>query len=294
MEQNALGYTIKYIDDLLRLIDRSDGRLRLVRDAEQLEQAVDSDELGLILHIEGAEAISPSLKELRPLYELGLRSLGIVHARRNIFGAGVPIPWSPTGVIHGIPQSMHDYGLRNGRELPAAESGLTDIGRELVWECQRLGIVVDVSHLTPQGLADTLGVSRLPVIASHSCAHAVAAHPRNLSDAELQKLAGNGGLIGMNFMVVFVRPDMKRETDVPVDAVLKHIDHIVNTIGDEHIAIGTDFDGAVMPDSLHDATTMPKLVTELDRTLGYSEDRIARICNGNFKRVLTEAWKGIK
>lgn len=291
VEINALGYAMKYMDDLLRFIDRSDGELELVRTADQLRTVLDSSTLGLILHLEGAEPISPSLKELRVLYEVGLRSLGIVHARRNIFGAGVPIPWSPTGQIHGIPRSMHDYGLRNGRTLDPPVQGLTDLGRELVYECQQLGIVVDVSHLTEQGFYDVLGVAQRPVIASHSCAQAVSPHPRNLTDDQLRALAANGGVVGMNLMVVFVRPDMTRDTDTPIEAVLAHIDHMVNVIGDEHVGIGTDFDGAVMPDSVRDATLMKDLVAAMEKQLGYSEERVERICNGNFVRVLQDAWK---
>ncbi len=292
VEINPLGYAMKYLDDLLRMIDRSHGDLELIRDADQLAANLASDALGLILHLEGAEPISPSLKELRVLYEVGVRSIGLVHARRNIFGAGVPIPWATTGNIHGIPRSMHDYGLRNNRQLPVAVQGLTDLGRELVWECQRLGIVVDVSHLTGQGFDDVLEAAVLPVIASHSCAHALSPHPRNLTDEQLKRLAANGGVVGMNFMVVFLRPDMQRDADVPIDLILEHIDHVVQTVGDEHVGFGTDFDGAVMPKSVSDATKMPEVVQAMHTQLGYSDERVARVCHGNFERVLRAAWAG--
>lgn len=289
-ETNALAYMIKYVDDALRLVDRSDGDISLVRTADQLDSSFDGGPFAFVLHLEGAEPVSKSLKELRPLYELGVRSIGIVHARTSIFGSGVPIPWAATGSIHGLPRSVHDFGLRNGRPQPFPTTGLTDAGRELVYECQRLGITVDVSHLTEEGFWDTLRAASRPVIASHSSAHAIAPHPRNLTDKQLHALADQGGVLGINFFVCFIRPDGARDPGTPLKQVLAHIDHAVKVAGEEHVGIGTDFDGAVMPNSVADATKMVDVVRAMSSELGYSDDRIARICNGNFRRVLRDTW----
>jgi membrane dipeptidase len=289
-ETDPLGYMTKYMDDALRLIDRSDGAISLVRTADQLDRSFDGGPFSLVLHLEGAEPVSRSLKELRPLYEMGVRSIGIVHARTNAFGSGVPIPWATGGLIHGVPRSVHDFGLRNGRPSPFPTAGLTELGRELVYECQRLGIAVDVSHLTEQGFWDTLDAATRPVIASHSSAHAVAPHPRNLTDKQLRVLADRGGVVGVNFFVCFIRPDGSRDPDTPLEQVLAHIDHMVNLIGDDHVGIGTDFDGAVMPNSVADATKMIDVVRAMSTDLKYSDERIARICNENFRRVLRDCW----
>lgn len=289
VETDAVGYAIKYFDDLLRLGDRAGGAAAIVRTADDLDRCFEDGTFALVPHFEGAEPISRSLKELRLFYEAGLRSLGIVHARANLFGDGVPVPWAKDKV-HGVPTSQHDWGLRNGRQLPVATAGLTDLGRELVYECQQLGIVVDVSHLTWQGFWDTLEVSQRPLIASHSSAHAICPHDRNLSDDMLRALANHGGVVGINFMVVFVRPDMKRDPDLPVELLLDHISHCVNVMGDDHVGIGTDFDGAVMPSCIDDASKLPLLVEGMRTYLKYDDERIAKICNGNFRRVLREAW----
>ncbi|HEY7146799.1 MAG TPA: membrane dipeptidase [Streptosporangiaceae bacterium] len=289
-ETNPLGYMTKYVDDALRLVDRADGAIWLVRTADQLDRCFDGGPFAFVLHLEGAEPVSRSLKELRPLYEMGVRSIGVVHARTSIFGSGVPIPWATTGQIHGLPRSVHDFGLRNGRPQPFPTTGLTEAGRELVHECQRLGITVDVSHLTEKGFWDTLSAATRPVIASHSSAHAVAPHPRNLTDEQLRALAGQGGVAGINFFVCFIRPDGARDTDTPLEQILAHIDHAVKVAGEEHVGIGTDFDGAVMPDCVPDASRMTGVVRAMSSQLGYSDDRIARICNGNFRRVLRDTW----
>ncbi|MDR0359907.1 MAG: dipeptidase [bacterium] len=289
-ESNPLQYMMKYADDALRLVDRADGQIALIRTADELDACFEGGRFAFVLHLEGAEPVSKSLKELRPLYELGVRSIGIVHARTNMFGSGVPIPWSPTGVIHGLPQSVHDYGLRNRRPQPFPATGLTELGREFVYECQRLGIAVDVSHLTEDGFWDTVDTATRPVIASHSSAHAVAPHPRNLTDKQLRALAGKGGVVGINFFVCFIRPDGARDPDTPLEQVLAHIDHVVNVVGDEHVGIGTDFDGAVMPTCVGDARKMADVVRAMSTQLKYSNERIERICNGNFRRVLRDCW----
>lgn len=289
IETNALGYAMKYFDDLLRLVDRSDGAVALIRTADELDTAVETGAFSMIPHLEGAEPISRSLKELRVLYEAGLRSVGIVHARPNLFGEGVPIPRRPD-VIHGVPASQHSWGLRNGRQLPPPVTGLTDLGRELVYECQQLGIVVDVSHLTPRGFWDVVECSTRPFVATHSSVHAICDQARNLTDDQLKAVADADGVVGINFFVCFLRPDKLRDPDTPLELVLQHIDYAVKLIGDRHVAIGTDFDGADMPNSVSDATKMIDVVRGMRDQLGYDDERLERICNGNWRRVLRAAW----
>jgi membrane dipeptidase len=267
-ERDARGVAAEQVNDLLRTIDRSEGRMRLVRDAAQLRACLAGDGFGAIMHFEGADPISEDLRELRWYYEAGLRSLGIVWSRSTVFGHGVQL----------------------GRGYQPPTSGLTDAGKHLVEECNRLGIVVDVSHLNEAGFWDVASVATKPFIASHSDAFAISPHQRNLTDEQIRAIAKADGAIGINLANSFIRPDRGRETDTTLAMVVAHIDHIVGLVGDRHIAIGTDFDGTDVPEVLADATKLPLLLQELRRK-GYSDAMLEQVTHGNFVRVLEAVWK---
>ncbi len=266
-ERDARATAASEIDDLLRTVDRADGQVRLVRTTDDLRRCLAGEAFGAILHFEGADPISPDLRELRMYYEAGLRSLGIVWSRSTAFGHGV--------------------SLRGDGSIP--ETGLTEAGRNLVAECNRLGILIDVSHLNVAGFWDVVETCKRPFVATHSDAFAVAAHPRNLNDEQLRALAAAGGCTGINLANSFIRPDRSRDRSTTLEMVVAHIDHIVRLVGDEHVAIGTDFDGTEVPEVLSDATRLPLLLRELKRR-GYSDDSIERITHGNFLRVLEQVW----
>jgi len=267
-ESDARGAAASEIDDLLRTIDRSDGQVRLVRTVADLEGCLRGDAFGAILHFEGADPIGADLRELRLYYEAGLRSLGIVWSRSTVFGHGVP----------------------PGKGAPPPETGLTEAGRNLVAECNRLGIVVDVSHLNVAGFWDVVQTSTKPFIATHSDAFGVAPHVRNLNDDQLLALAAADGCAGINLTNSFVRPDLGFDRSTSLEMVAAHIDYIVKLVGDRHVAIGSDFDGADMPEVLCDATRLPLLLRELKRRR-YSDDALERITHGNFMRVLSQVWR---
>ncbi len=262
----ALPTVLSQMNQLLRLIDRSEGQLRLVRTTADLDACLRDDTLGLIMHFEGADPIRADLTELRVFYEAGLRSLGLVWSRPTVFGYGV--------MFRG----------------PTPEDGLTDAGKELVRECNRLGILVDVSHLNVPGFWDVAAVCEGPFVATHSNAYSVAPHIRNLTDDQLKALAEHDGLTGINLGVGFIRPDRGRDPSIPIEMVVEHIDHIVKVVGDRHVAIGTDYDGARPPDVLGDVTKLPVLFREL-KARGYGDDAMERICQGNFLRVLRQVWR---
>src|SRR5579875_940812 len=267
-ERDPRGTAAREVDDLLRTIDRSHGQMRLIRTAADLRACLAGEAFGAILHFEGADPISEDLRELRWYYEAGLRSLGIVWSRPTVFGHGVP--------------------LRRGEE--PSRQGLTPAGKLLVEECNRLGIVVDVSHLNEAGFWDVVAVSKKPFIASHSDAYAIAPHPRNLTDEQIRAIAHADGAIGINLANSFVRPDCSRDPSTTIERVVAHIDHIVQLVGDRHVAIGTDFDGTDVPEALHDATRLPLLLRALKQR-GYSDDALERIAHGNFARVLEAVWR---
>jgi membrane dipeptidase len=260
---HALIETLRAVDLLKRTVVASDGQMELIRDYDQLVSCLDRRVFGAIMHFEGAEAIDPEFVVLRLAYELGLRSLGLVWSRPTIFAEGV----GPENHGHG----------------------LTGLGRELVAQCNNMGILIDVSHLNEPGFWDVIAESTKPIVASHSNARAVCDHERNLTDRQIKELAKNGGLMGINYAVGFLVEGARSGSEVPLSVLVDHIDHIVNLVGIEHVALGSDYDGAGVPDALKDAAHDWAIVEELARR-GYDDDAIAKICRDNWLRVLKEVW----
>jgi len=263
LPQSALIQTFRGVDLLKRTLAASNGQMVLIRTVAQLVECLEHGLFGTILHYEGAEAIDPEFATLRLSYELGLRSLGLVWSRPNIFAEGV--------------------GPDNRNR------GLTGLGRQLVRECNQLGILIDVSHLNEAGFWDVLATSTRPIVASHSNARALCNVERNLTDEQIQALAQSGGLIGINFHVGFVVEGAMSGADVPLAAVVDHIDHIAGLVGVDHVAFGSDFDGATMPEQLRDAAHLGNLIDELQRR-GYDDQAIAKICRDNWLRVFRAVW----
>ena len=260
---HALIQTLLAVDLLKRIIDKSDGQMELITSHDQLVRCLNAGVFGAILHYEGAEAIDPDFAVLRLSYELGLRSLGLVWSRPTIFAEGV--------------------GPENRGK------GLTGLGRELVRNCNEMGILLDVSHLNEPGFWDLIEASEKPFVASHSNARAVCDHERNLTDRQIKALAEKGGLMGINYATGFLVKGAQRSSDVPLSVLVDHIDHIVNLVGIDYVALGSDYDGAGVPESLKDAAHDWAIVEELDRR-GYDRDSIAKICRDNWLRVLKEVW----
>jgi membrane dipeptidase len=265
-EQNPVGYSIQEMHDYLSICDRSQGQVRAVRTVAELDRALDDGAFAGIIHFEGADPISYSLKELRVFYEAGLRSLGVVWSRPTIFGYGV--------MFQG----------------PQPEQGLTDAGFALVEACNGLGILLDVSHLNPAGFWDLARATQKPFVATHSSVKAISPHVRNLDDEQIRIVAEQDGTIGINFANPFLRPDTAANDDTPLDLVVSHFEHIVNLVGDRHVSIGSDYDGTGVPRELKDAAHLPALLRAF-KARGWSDDRIERICNGNFRRVLAAVWR---
>lgn len=264
--QQAVGAMLSL---LVRMERQSAGRLAICRDAADIDTAMANDVLATVLHLEGAEPIDTDFEFLDVLYAAGLRSLGPVWSRPNAFGHGVPFrcPSSP------------DTG-----------PGLTDAGKELVRACNRLGILIDVSHLNERGFWDIVATSDAPIVATHSNAHAVSPHSRNLTDKQLDAIAETGGMVGVNFAVAFLRPDGRRDVDTPIDLVVDHIAHILERVGEDKVGFGSDFDGTDIPAEIGHVGNLQKLVAAM-RTRGFGEPLIEKICFRNWLRVLRRTWK---
>ena len=265
----ARTLTIKGIASLFRLEAQSEGQIKVVRTADELTAALGQNVIAAVLHFEGAEAIDPDLDALEVFYQTGLRSLGLAWSRPNVFAHGVPFkfPGSP------------DTG-----------PGLSDAGRQLVKACNRLGILIDLAHISEQGFWDTAGISQAPLAVTHTGAHALCASTRNLTDKQLDAIKASDGVLGVNFHVGFLRQDGRREPNTPLAEIVRHIDYIAQRIGVEHVAFGSDFDGAIMPSELGDVAGMPKLLHSL-RNHGYDEDALRKITHENWIRVLRKTWK---
>ena len=253
---------------LLRIEQQSKGRVRICRDVDDIEQSLNDGALAPVLHIEGAEAIDPEFALLEVLHAGGLRSLGPVWSRPNAFGHGVPFrcPSSP------------DTG-----------PGLTDLGKELVRRCNQLGILVDLSHLNERGFWDVAAISNAPLVATHSNAHALCPHARNLTDQQLAAIRDTGGLVGVNFATSFLRPDGRQDADTPTDLVIAHAEHLIAQLGEDGVAFGSDFDGATIPAGIKNAAGLPVLV-EIMRARGFGDELIEKICYRNWLRVLRKTF----
>lgn len=254
----------------LRGLAREVPGFRLCRDAGAIEAAMAAGEFAAVMHMEGAEAIDEGLDALHVFHAMGLRSLGPVWSRPTAFGHGVPFAF-PSG--------------------PDIGPGLTDAGRRLVRECNRLRIMIDLSHMNEQGFDDVAAISDAPLVATHSNAHAVCASSRNLTDRQLAMIRESGGLVGLNYATSFLRPDGRKDRSTGWDVVLRHLDHLLETLGEDHVGLGSDFDGAITPDILHDVTRLPDLVAAM-RAHGYGQQLIDRITHRNWIAVLRRTWGG--
>jgi membrane dipeptidase len=216
--------------------------------------------MAAILHIEGAEAINASLDKLEDFYHRGLRSVGPVWSRSNVFGHGVPFdfPGSPD-------------------QFP----GLTDYGKALVRSCDDLGIMLDCSHLNEAGFRDIAAISTRPLVATHSNSHALCPSPRNLTDLQLGMIAESGGMVGVNFASRFLREDGRKTDDTSIDVILAHLDHLLTHLGEGHVGLGSDFDGALIPSTIGDCAGLPHLIKAM-QDHDFGNDLIDRICRRNW------------
>jgi len=159
-----------------------------------------------------------------------------------------------------------------------------------VQACNRLGILVDLSHLNEAGFWDVAELSEAPLVATHSNAHTLSPASRNLTDAQLDEIGRTGGLVGVNFAVTFLRDDgSQRPDETPITEIVCHVDYIARRIGVDHVAFGSDFDGAVVPTELGGLAGLPKLVAAL-RDAGFDDDAVAKITHENWLRVLRATW----
>lgn len=285
---------IEQIDIVHRMIEKYPDTFALALTADDVERAVKEGKIASLIGIEGGVAIESNLAMLRAFARLGVRYMTLTH--------NVTTDWADAATD----DAKHD--------------GLTEFGERVVREMNRVGMLVDISHVSPATMADALRVTKAPVIASHSSAFALCPHPRNVPDEILRQLPQNGGVVMVNFYSNFIngesarklnaaREQIKKANPNPADyrramsawydanplpratlsQVADHIDHIVKTAGIDHVGIGSDFDGIdSTPVGLEDVSSYPRLTAELLRR-GYSETDIHKILGGNVLRAFRRA-----
>lgn len=252
----------------LRQMERvSGGDFVIVESGKQIRPLIEGGKIAAIMHMEGAEAIGPELDHLQLWYDMGLRSLGPVWSRPTLFGEGVPFAF-PSSPDHG--------------------AGLTDLGKQLVAECDRLGILIDLSHLNEKGFEDVAALSSQPMMATHSNAHAVTPSSRNLTDRQLKIMAETDGIVGLNYGCAFLRDDGRRDENTGFDPMMRHLDHLLSIMGEDRVALGSDFDGAVIPKAIGDVMGLYDLIQAM-QAHGYGTELTAKIANGNWLNFLERA-----
>ena len=294
----AVRRTLDLRDAMETLFEAHKDKIELATTASDIERIVKSKKIAAFLTVEGGHTIDDDLRVLRMYYQLGIRSMTLTHSRNN--------NWA---------DSATDKPVHNG---------LTDFGKEVVREMNRLGMVVDVSHVADKTFFDALAVTNKPVMLTHSSMRAISDVPRNVTDEMLWALAKNGGVVGITFGEGFVNPKdaealraaIEIETTAPVQTgrtlddyaaqdvrrlfgtrvkvaatvedVADHIDHAVKIAGIDHVGIGSDFDGVSgPPNGLDDVSRMPALIAVLLER-GYSDRDLKKILGENTLRVIRE------
>jgi membrane dipeptidase len=290
---DAVTATLEQVDAVHRLVAAFPDDLALCRTADEVHAAMASGRIASLTGMEGGHSIDCSLAVLRMMHALGVRYLTLTHNEN--------VPWADSATDEPV------------------LGGLSELGREVVAEMNRIGMLVDLSHVSAGTMRDALATTAAPVIFSHSSARAVCDHPRNVPDDVLAGLTGNGGVCQVTFVAAFVDQrvadwyvecldvvterggDRRRFEDV--DPVLKermpqapppptvagvadHVDHVREIAGVEHVGLGGDYDGAALfPSGMEDVTGYPRLFDEL-RSRGYSEADLRAIGSGNVLRAM--------
>ncbi len=295
--------TMAMIDTLHQIFRRNEDKLQFAASPAQLRQAVDEKKIAAFIGIEGGTAIENDLNKLNDLYSRGARYLGLTWNNSTNWASSARDETNPAWQGH---------------------HGLTAFGKEVIIRMNKLGMIIDLSHSGEQTFYDVLATSTKPVIASHSSVYAICPHYRNLNDDQIRALAKNGGVMFINFYPGFlvegfdgIYRQSRKDADAIEDSleaagldepfdraafihsridslypgvsvIADHIDYVVRLVGDDHVGLGSDFDGiSIPPAGLENVSKMPAITRELLRR-GYSEDSIRKILGGNFERVLGE------
>ncbi len=244
------------------------GTLKICRSTADIRACMATGTIAAIMHMEGAEGIGPDLDALHVWHAAGLRSVGPVWSRPTAFGNGVPFRYPGT---------------------PDTGDGLTDAGKHLIRECNALKIMIDLSHMNEKGFNDIAAISDAPLVATHSNVHAICPSTRNLTDRQLAMIADSNGMVGLNFATVFLNPNGRKNDHPGWDPVLRHLDHLIAKLGEDRVGLGSDFDGATVPEVIGDAAGLPRLLDALSAH-GYGRDLLEKLAHRNWLALLDRIW----
>lgn len=270
-----LHSALENIDMLRQEIDMSQGKMKLILDREDIPDAPSPEILNVVMSFEGGRPLEGRLENLRNFYHLGLRAMQITWNLRNELGDGV--------------------------QEERTRGGLTNFGRAVVKEMNRLGMVIDLAHISRAGWFDVLEIAEGPVFCSHSNCKKVHAHPRTIDDDQIKALAQTGGVIGINAIATMVAP-----TEPTLENLVDHISHIADTVGVDHVGLGLDFvkdDGLLYPEDEIFSVGVKKLIpnfeneddlpnmTEALLKRGFNKEEVLKILGGNILRMLRNIIK---
>ena len=265
----AVKQSLILIDRVRTLAEQHPNEIVLATTAADVRAAHKAGKFAALMGMEGGHMIDDNLAVLRDYQRLGVRYLTLSHS--------VNTNWS---------DSSGDKPAHNG---------LTDFGKDVVRELNRLGVMVDISHVSDKTFWDALETSKAPLVASHSSIRAIAGHPRNMTDDMIRALGGKGGVIMINYSVGFLsneRYESQQKNPPPAELprvswekIVDHINHAVKLVGATHVGLGSDFDGTTVPDGMEDASKLPKITAAL-LAKGYSEQDVKNILGENILRLL--------
>lgn len=276
-EGGAARRALDMIDGVYEQVRRHPESLQMAYTVADIRRIHRSKKIAALMGIEGGHAIEDSLSALRQFYKLGVRYMTLTHTNTN--------NWADSaGGIGNPPEKRH--------------GGLSDFGREVVAEMNRLGMMVDISHVGDETFWDVIEVTKSPVIASHSSCRALTNVPRNLTDDMLKAVAKNGGVVMINFYNGFINTEYAKPGDpVPtktaetatLDMLMEHFDHAIKVAGIDHVGIGSDFDGVdgMLPPGMEDVSKLPTITYELLKR-GYSDAEVKKVLGENLLRVMAE------
>jgi membrane dipeptidase len=301
----AVKKALLQIDHIRSAVERNPGELALALTANDIRRIAAEDRVAVLIGVEGGHIIDNSLDVLRCYHRLGVRYMTLTHSFHH--------DWADSSGI--------------GDEVPGGKGGLTDFGRDVVREMNRLGMMVDISHVSDDTFWHVIETSEAPVLATHSGARAVCDHPRNLNDDMIKALAKNGGAVQVVFFPGFLDPDFTRKNEeakkkrapreaeirerlkddpdamrrelralrleiptegTPLSVLIDHIEHIIRLVGPDHVGLGADWDGVwYLVEGLEDCSKVPAITYELLKR-GHSEEVIKKILGGNLLRIMEE------
>ena len=266
-------YSVKLTDTILenlyKITELPGSNLSVIKTHSDFIECKKNGKVAVIVHFEGAEAINRDLSNLEFYYSKGLRSIGLVWSRSNDFANGVPFCYPSTG----------DIG-----------EGLTDLGKKLVKKCDKMGIIVDLAHINEKGFFDVTEIYEKPLIVSHTGANELCRISRNLTDRQLQAVEDSNGVVGIYFAGEMLSKTAKLRKPQKLELIVQHIDYIADKFGIEHVVLGSDFDGCILPEDLKDCSEVQKIFIELKK-LGYTHSDLEKIAYKNWFRVIKNSIK---